>query len=299
MSNHTKGPHHTYRRERRSNKANDTHLFMLTPNHSVGSKKGGGFKSGVAATSPFQILSYMGFSINIHQGLNSLRFLCPPIPPAPPFPPPPPCLGIDSIWPSPGRIKADTRHDGPPSRTAATCRSRAGLSIRVGSERVLLQGRIASFYYWKRWLQFSRVGVNGSLSRGIVFVSLVISHVLEHHRVRRVSDSPVVFGSSLDPSRPRMSVAGSPRRSPTCRRRKRLRPGAGWWGPRLRVSFSLLVRFGLWLFGHLCVGSPDLWDRGLVVVSGSFFCGLYTPTFPVVISRRTFLRACDLRLQAL
>ena len=37
--------------------------------------------------------------------------------------------------------------------------------------------------------------------------------------------------------------------------------------PRLRVS--------------LCVGNPDLWDRGLVTVLGPFFCGSFTPTFPI------------------
>ena len=34
----------------------------------------------------------------------------------------------------------------------------------------------------------------------------MISHVLEHHRVCRVSDYPVVFGSSLDPLWPKGSA---------------------------------------------------------------------------------------------
>ena len=43
------------------------------------------------------------------------------------------------------------------------------------------------------------------------------------------------------------------------------------------------------------MGILDLWDRGLVIVLGSFFCGLFTPlTFRVpesqVVSRRTFLQ---------
>ena len=34
--------------------------------------------------------------------------------------------------------------------------------------------------------------------------------------------------------------------------------------------------FGLWLLGN-----PDLWDRGLVTALVPFFCGLFTPTFPI------------------
>ena len=29
------------------------------------------------------------------------------------------------------------------------------------------------------------------------------------------------------------------------------------------------------------VGNPELWDRGLVIVLGSFFGGLFTPTNPL------------------
>ena len=48
----------------------------------------------------------------------------------------------------------------------------------------------------------------------------------------------VMFGSSLtDPSRPRMSVVGSPRRSPPCRRRKSLF-GPRWIHHRLRSRAS-------------------------------------------------------------
>ena len=87
---------------------------------------------------------------------------------------------------------------------------------------------------------------------------------------------------------PRMSVAGSPRRSPSCRWNKRHRPGADWWGPPVRFivdqgcgylftcfGFSLLVVV-LW-----CVGNPDLCDRGLVCFWGTFLCGLFTPTNPL------------------
>ena len=51
-----------------------------------------------------------------------------------------------------------------------------------------------------------------------------------------------------------MSVAGSPRRSPSCRWRKRHRPGEDWWGPPVRFIvdqgcgylFTVLV-FPFWL----------------------------------------------------
>ena len=49
-----------------------------------------------------------------------------------------------------------------------------------------------------------------------------------------------------NPSRSRMSVAGSPRQSLTCRRRKKLLPGA---------VFLICWLFSLWLFGYLC-GKP-------------------------------------------
>ena len=85
-----------------------------------------------------------------------------------------------------------------------------------------------------------------------------------------------------------MSVAGSPRRSPSCRWRKRHRPGADWWGPPVRfvvdqgcghlftcLGISLLVVV-LW-----CVGNPDLWDRGLVCFWGTFLLWLVYPNLPI------------------
>ena len=60
--------------------------------------------------------------------------------------------------------------------------------------------------------------------------------------------------------------------------------GAGWWGVPCGSSSTqvagILFSFwsGLWLFGYLCVGNPDLWDPGLVIVLGSFLCGLFTPS---------------------
>ena len=89
---------------------------------------------------------------------------------------------------------------------------------------------------------------------------------------------------------PRMSVAGSPRRSPSCRWRKRHRPGADWWGSPVRFIvgqgcgyFSLYSCFGISLLVVVlwCVGNPDLWGRGLVCFWGTFLCGLFTPTCPL------------------
>ena len=85
-----------------------------------------------------------------------------------------------------------------------------------------------------------------------------------------------------------MSVAGSPRRSPSCRWRKRHRPGADWWGPPVRFIVDqgcgyLFACFGisplvvvLW-----CVGNPDLWDRGLVCFWGTFLLWLVYPNLPI------------------
>ena len=77
--------------------------------------------------------------------------------------------------------------------------------------------------------------------------------------------------------------------------------------PSCRYPFPFWL--GLWLFGHLCVGNPDVWDRGLVTVLGLSFvaCLPQLRQLPVhrsvpelqVISRRAFLRARDLQLQAL
>ena len=54
---------------------------------------------------------------------------------------------------------------------------------------------------------------------------------IDKHDKRHVAIVTVlcIWLKYLDPSQPRMSVAVSPRRSPTCWKRKRLRPGAGWW----------------------------------------------------------------------
>ena len=79
------------------------------------------------------------------------------------------------------------------------------------------------------------------------------------------------FGSSFGSGAPRMSVAGPSRRLPSCRRRKRLRPGVGWWGSPVRFIVDLgLVCFPL-VVVLWCVGNPDLWDRGLVCFGEPFF----------------------------
>ena len=123
----------------------------------------------------------------------------------------------------------------------------------------------------------------------------------------RVSDRPAMFGSSTYGSvAPRMGVA-KPLRRPTASGGRK-RPWAvarlvrftraARRRSRLRVAVFPCARlFSLWLFGYLFVGNPDLWDRGLVTVLGSFFCGLFTPSNPSpghrlvpesqVISRRT------------
>ena len=92
------------------------------------------------------------------------------------------------------------------------------------------------------------------------------------------------FGSSFGSGAPRMSVAGPSRRPPSCRRRKRLRPGVGWWGSPVRfiVDLGCGYPFLLWLFSLLvvvlwCVGNPDLWDRGLVCFWGTFLLWLVYP----------------------
>ena len=87
---------------------------------------------------------------------------------------------------------------------------------------------------------------------------------------------------------PRMSVAGSPRRSPSCRWRKRHRPGADWWGPPVRFIVDqgcgyLFTCFGIFLLVLVlwCVGNPDLWDRGLVCFWGTFLLWLVYPNLPI------------------
>ena len=113
----------------------------------------------------------------------------------------------------------------------------------------------------------------------------VISHVLEPHGVCCVSDYPVVFGSSSDPSRPRMSD-----------RR-----------PRLRVSFSLLVWIVVvWslVWEILIFGTGEwllFWGLSFVACLPQLFQLPWHRSVPEsqFISRKTFLRACDLRLQVL
>ena len=87
---------------------------------------------------------------------------------------------------------------------------------------------------------------------------------------------------------PRMSVAGSPRRSPSCRWRKRHRPGADWWGPPVRFIVDQGCRYLFTCFGISllvvvlwCVGNPDLWDRGLVCFWGAFLLWLVYPNLPI------------------
>ena len=96
------------------------------------------------------------------------------------------------------------------------------------------------------------------------------------------------FGSSSGSGAPRMRVAGPSRRLPSCRRRKRLRPGVGWWGSPVRFivdlgcGYPFLVWFVfLWLlisgvWETLIFGTGDWFAFG-----GPFFCGLFTPTYPL------------------
>ena len=75
---------------------------------------------------------------------------------------------------------------------------------------------------------------------------------------------------------PRMSVAGPSRRPPSCRRRKRLRPGVGWWGSPVRFivdqgcGYPFLFRFVSLLVVVLwCVGNPDLLGPGIGLFLGN------------------------------
>ena len=83
-----------------------------------------------------------------------------------------------------------------------------------------------------------------------------------------------------------MSVAGSPRRSPLCRWRKRDRPWADWWGPPVRsivdqgCGYFLLWCISLLVVVLWCAGNPDLWDRGLVCWRGTFLLWLVYPNLP-------------------
>ena len=48
--------------------------------------------------------------------------------------------------------------------------------------------------------------------------------------------------------------------------------GCGYLHSCFGISLSVVVL--------LCVGNPDLWDRGLVCFWGTFLCGLFTPINP-------------------
>ena len=96
------------------------------------------------------------------------------------------------------------------------------------------------------------------------------------------------FGSSSGSGAPRMSVAGPSRRLPSCRRRKRLRPGVGWWGSPVRfiVDLGCGYPFLVW-FVFLWLLFSGVWET-LIFGTGDwfafgepFFCGLFTPTNPL------------------
>ena len=96
------------------------------------------------------------------------------------------------------------------------------------------------------------------------------------------------FGSSFGSGAPRMSVAGPSRRLPSCRRRKRLRPGVGWWGSPVRfiVDLGCGYPFLVW-FVFLWLLFSGVWET-LIFGTGDwfafgepFFCGLFTPTYPL------------------
>ena len=96
------------------------------------------------------------------------------------------------------------------------------------------------------------------------------------------------FGSSFGSGAPRMSVAGPSRRPPSCRRRKRLRPGVGWWGSPVRfiVDLGCGYPFLVW-FVFLWLLFSGVWET-LIFGTGDwfafgepFFCGLFTPTYPL------------------
>ena len=116
----------------------------------------------------------------------------------------------------------------------------------------------------------------------------MISHDSYHHQGRRVSDRPVVFWLKFGSGAPRMSVAGPSRRLPSCRRRKRLRPGVGWWGSPVRfiVDLGCGYPFLVW-FVFLWLLFSGVWET-LIFGTGDwfafgepFFCGLFTPTNPL------------------
>ena len=79
------------------------------------------------------------------------------------------------------------------------------------------------------------------------------------------------FGSSFGSGAPRMSVAGPSRRLPSCRRRKRLRPGVGWWGSPVRfiVDLGCGYPFLVW-FVFLWLLFSGVWET-LIFGTGDWF----------------------------
>ena len=83
-----------------------------------------------------------------------------------------------------------------------------------------------------------------------------------------------------------MSVAGPSRRPPSCRRRKRLRPGVGWWGSPVRFIVDQGCGYPF-LFGFVSLWFSGVWET-LIFGTGDWFafgepifCGLFTPTNPL------------------
>ena len=77
------------------------------------------------------------------------------------------------------------------------------------------------------------------------------------------------FGSSFGSGAPRMSVAGPSRRLPSCRRRKRLRPGVGWWGSPVRFIDLGWYPFLVW-FVFLWLLFSGVWET-LIFGTGDWF----------------------------
>ena len=88
-----------------------------------------------------------------------------------------------------------------------------------------------------------------------------------------------IESSSSDPSRSRMS-----RRAPTsittCRRRKRLRPGAGWWGVTQVAGVSFGISFLVVVVWSLVCGKPLSLGPGIGYCFGAFLLWLVYPNFP-------------------
>ena len=93
----------------------------------------------------------------------------------------------------------------------------------------------------------------------------MISHDSYHHQGRRVSDRPVVFWLKFWIRR------ASDERLPSCRRRKRLRPGVGWWGSPVRfiVDLGCGYPFLVW-FVFLWLLFSGVWET-LIFGTGDWF----------------------------